>query len=111
MSQRSVDASLVGLGLYGHSRPKTLLAFDGHSFTGIQSTLDNPHRVSTLSDFDGTHADVVVLIDNSNAIAALLLVHGSLGNEHGVLLLSGHGADLTILPGAENISGIRRQLN
>src|SRR3984957_20682116 len=65
--------------------------------------------VSALSDLHGTHADVVVLIDNSNAIAALLLVHGGLGNEHGVLLLSDHGADLAILPGAENISGIRKQ--
>src|SRR5580693_9638443 len=65
--------------------------------------------VSALSDLHGTHADVVVLIDNSNAIAALLLVHGGLGNERGVLTLSDHGADLAILPGAENISGIRKQ--
>src|SRR5580692_3511906 len=65
--------------------------------------------VSALSDLHGTHADVVVLVDYSNSIAALLLVHGGLGNEHGVLLFSDHGADLAILPGAENISGIRKQ--
>src|SRR3984957_8309308 len=109
INQRSVEVALVGLGLYGHSRLETLLAFDGHSFAGIQSTLDNPHRIGTLSDLHGTHADVVVLIDNSNAIAALLQAHGGLGNEHGVLLLSDHGADLAILPGAEDISGIRKQ--
>src|ERR1700678_4816500 len=109
MSQRTDDVALVRLGLYGHSRPEALLAFYGHSFTGGQSTLDNPHRVSALSDLHCTHADVVVLIDNSNAVAALLLVHGGLGNEHGILLLSDHGADLAILPGAENISGIRKQ--
>src|ERR1700733_1756091 len=35
ISQRSVDVALVGLGLYGHSRPETLLPLHGPSFPRV----------------------------------------------------------------------------
>ncbi len=61
------------------------------------------------SDLNRAHRDAVVLPDNSNQIAALLFVDGGLGNQQGVLLHSDHGAHLAVLPGPENIAGIRKE--
>src|ERR1700731_608345 len=105
----SLDVALEWFRLHRHSGPKTLLAFDDHAFTGIESTLDDPHGVSALSDLHGAHADVVALIDNSDEIAALLLVDGGLGNELRVLLLPDHGADLAVLSGTQHIARIWKQ--
>src|SRR3984885_6593945 len=78
--QRLLDIALEWLGLYRHSRPEILLAFDNHAVALLQSAIDDPHCVCSLSHLHGTHADAVVLIDNSNEIAALLFVHGRLWN-------------------------------
>ena len=47
--RRSLDVALEGFRLHRHSWPEILLAFDDHAFTGMESTLDDPHRVSALS--------------------------------------------------------------
>src|ERR1700722_4179970 len=109
LRRRSLDVALEWFRLHRRSRSEILLAFDDYAFTGIESTMDDPHGVSALSDLHGAHADAVVLIDNSNEIAALLLVDGGLGDEFGVLLLPDHGADLAVLPGAQQVTGIRKQ--
>src|SRR5580704_17777132 len=96
--RRSLNVALEWFRLHRHSRTETLLAFDDHAFTGIESTLDDPHRVSALCDLHGAHTNAVILIDNSDEVAALLLVDGGLGDELGVLLLPDHGADLAVLP-------------
>ena len=68
------------------------------------------HIVSVRSPTcTGRMADAVVLIDNSNQIAALLLVHGGLRNQQGILLHANHGADLAVLPGTQDIAGIWKQ--
>src|SRR5271156_3049640 len=78
--EQSLNVALEWLGLYRHSRPEILLTFDNHAVARLQSAIDDPHCVCALSHLHGTHADAVVLIDNSNEIAALLFVHGRLWN-------------------------------
>jgi hypothetical protein len=78
--QRLLDVVLEWLGLYRHSRPEILLAFDNHALARLQAAIDDPHCVCALSYLHRTYADAVVLIDNSNEIAALLFVHGRLWN-------------------------------
>src|ERR1700746_43484 len=108
-SQRSLDITLKWLVSHGHSRPEVLLTFDNHAFTGIQSFLDDPHRITALSHLHGTHADAVVLIDDGNEIASLLLIYGGLGNQRGILLFPDHGADFAVLPGAQIVARIWKE--
>src|ERR1700730_3723552 len=61
------------LGLHDHARAESLLALRDHTFTGLQSVLDNPHRANALPNFDRADGNLVALADNVNLIAALEL--------------------------------------
>src|ERR1700730_1618983 len=107
--QRLLDIVLEWLGLYRHSRPEILLAFDNHAVALLQSAIDDPHCVCSLSHLHGTHADAVVLIDNSNEVAALLFVHCRWWNDEATRLRAADSADLAVLPGAQNIARVWKQ--
>src|SRR4029077_15865181 len=61
------------LGLHDRAREEGLLALRDHTFTGLQSILDNPHGANGVPNFDSADCDLLVLPDNVNLIAALQL--------------------------------------
>jgi hypothetical protein len=69
------------LGFDGRARAERLLALGDHTFTRLQSVLDNPHGANAFSNFDGSDGDLVVPADNVNLIAALQIGDSCLGDQ------------------------------
>src|SRR5580704_1213040 len=69
------------LGFDGRARAESLLALRDHTFTRLQSVLDNPHGANAFPNFDWSNGDLVVPPDNINLIAALQIGDSSLGDQ------------------------------
>src|ERR1700730_11459874 len=63
------------LGLHGRARAESLLALRDHTFTRLQSVLDNPHSANAFANFYRTDGDLVVLPKHANLIAPLQIGH------------------------------------
>src|SRR6267142_1848163 len=69
------------LGPHDHAREESLLPLRDHTFTGLQSVLDNPHGADAVTNLDRADSDLADLPDNVNLIVALQLCDSRLRDQ------------------------------
>src|SRR5262249_4676863 len=76
------------------------------SFPRFQPFINNPHGPYAFSDLDGPEADLVIAVNHSHLVTALLFHDRALRHQKSAFFQIGHRADAAILTWAQDVSRV-----